>query len=47
MERATEQILLGHPAQPEQVAAAIVFLASDAAGHINGVVLNVDGGRRM
>jgi NAD(P)-dependent dehydrogenase (short-subunit alcohol dehydrogenase family) len=47
MERASEQILLGHAAQPEQVAAAIVFLASDAADHINGVVLNVDGGRRM
>ena len=32
-------------AQPEETANAIVFLASDAAGYINGVNLPVDGGR--
>lgn len=33
----------GH-ASPDQVAAAIVFLASDEAGHTTGAVLTVDGG---
>ena len=35
---------LGRHAQPEEQAAAIVFLASDAASNINGVVLPVDDG---
>lgn len=32
-------------AQPEEVAAAIAFLASPAAGYINGINVPVDGGR--
>ena len=32
-------------AQPEETANAIVFLASEAAGYINGINLPVDGGR--
>lgn len=35
---------VGQPAEAETQAAAIVFLASDVASHINGVVLPVDGG---
>jgi NAD(P)-dependent dehydrogenase (short-subunit alcohol dehydrogenase family) len=37
-------IPLGRLAQPDDVAAAVAFLASDAAGMITGVVLPVDGG---
>ena len=32
-------------AQPEEVANAIAFLATDAAGYINGINLPVDGGK--
>jgi NAD(P)-dependent dehydrogenase (short-subunit alcohol dehydrogenase family) len=35
---------MGRFAEPEEVAAAILFLASDAAGMITGHILAVDGG---
>jgi NAD(P)-dependent dehydrogenase (short-subunit alcohol dehydrogenase family) len=38
------RIPLGRLATPEDVARAILFLASDAAAHITGVTLPVDGG---
>jgi 3-oxoacyl-[acyl-carrier protein] reductase len=41
------QIALGRFGQPEDVAAAVAFLASPAAGYITGVTLHVNGGMYM
>ena len=38
------QVVAGTPAQPEQLAAAISYLASDDSSNINGVILPSDGG---
>ena len=37
-------IPLGRVARPEEIAGPILFLASDLASHVNGEVLNVNGG---
>ena len=43
----TQQIPLGRLGQPEDIAAACVFLASRGAGYITGVTLPVNGGMHM
>jgi len=42
-----EAVPLGRVATPDEVAAAVRFLASDEAGFITGIVLPVDGGLGM
>lgn len=42
-----DQIPLGRLAKPEDVAGAVVFLASQHAGYITGATLNVSGGQLM
>lgn len=37
----------GEPGMPEQVAEAVLFLASDASSHITGVEIFVDGGQSL
>jgi 2-deoxy-D-gluconate 3-dehydrogenase len=39
-----EKVPLGRPAEPEEIAAAVVYLASDAARIVTGHTLIVDGG---
>jgi NAD(P)-dependent dehydrogenase (short-subunit alcohol dehydrogenase family) len=44
-EAAAGKIPLGHAGEPEDVAEAVAFLASDAAKHMTGQTLHVNGGR--
>lgn len=41
------QIPAGRIAEPEEIAACVVYLASDAAGYVTGQTLNLNGGMLM
>ena len=43
--RDTAEVPAGRPGTPDEIAAAVAFLASAEAGYVNGTVLAVDGGR--
>ena len=47
LERSKETHPLGRPGQPEEVAAMILFLASDEAKWMTGETIPVDGGRHL
>lgn len=47
LEKFTELTMLKRLGHPEEVAEVIVFLTSDAASHITGTVIDVNGRMRL
>jgi NAD(P)-dependent dehydrogenase (short-subunit alcohol dehydrogenase family) len=47
LDRAKETHPLGRPGQPDEVAALIMFLASEKAGWMTGETIPIDGGRHL
>ncbi|HVV57922.1 MAG TPA: SDR family oxidoreductase [Gaiellaceae bacterium] len=47
IERVEQTIPLGRLVEPEDIAAAALYLASDEARCVTGIILNVDGGRDL
>ncbi len=45
IDQALNEIILGRVGKPEEVASVVSFLCSDAARHITGEVIKVDGGQ--
>jgi len=43
-ERWAPRVPMGRPAQPAEMAGAVLYLVSDASSYTTGVALNVDGG---
>ena len=46
-EAAAKRIPLGHAGEPEDVAEAVAFLASDSSRHMTGQTLHINGGKIM
>ena len=45
LERVTPGLPMGRPAEPEEIADAVLYLLSDAASYVTGSILNVAGAR--
>ena len=45
LKRNEERVPLGRLAKPEEVAAVVLFLASEQASYVTGAIIPMDGGR--